>query len=99
MLLTLTIHNFYKKGYAPTTAKLIQIENHWSGINYACEVVSCVHFVYEDSEMFPKLRPAVGVFLYSVWMSGHAHVSVARLSASRIRFLTCLDWSANEFQY
>lgn len=98
LLLTLTIH-FYKKGYAPTTGKLIQIENHWSGINCACGVVSCVHFVYEDSEIFPKLRPAVSVFLYGVWMSGHAYVSVAHLSGSRIRFLTCLGWSINEFQY
>lgn len=98
LLLTLTIH-FYKKGYAPTTAKLLQIENHWSGINCVCGVVSCVHFVYEDSEIFPKLRPAVSVFLYGVWMSGHAYVSVAHLSGSRIRFLTCLGWSINEFQY
>lgn len=55
LLLTHIIH-FYEKSFAPITAKLIQIQSHWLGSNYACAVVSCINFFYKDSGISTKLR-------------------------------------------
>lgn len=44
LLLTLIIH-FYEKGFTPITAKLIQIQSHWFGNNYAHGLVSCINFI------------------------------------------------------
>lgn len=75
-----------KKGFAPITGKLIQIQNHLLGSNCACAVVSCINFFSKDSEMVTKLRLAASVFICGVWMGVREDVGAACLSVSRIRF-------------